>query len=525
MTFVSFSFFVFVAVSLLVYFQMPQRYRWIVLLAVSLLFYVLVSGVLLVYLLLTAATTYAVARRIDGINEDSAALLKTAEKDEKKAIRAAATKQKRRWLAGVTVLNFGLLAVFKYQGMLSSGFSLIGKCFGVAVPDFAGSILMPLGVSFYTFQSIGYVIDTYRGKVTAERNFAKYLLFVSFFPQIVQGPIARYDDLAGQLYAGNGFDYQRVKFGAQLAAWGVFKKLVIADRLSILVGAVFNSYPAYTGRTLWMAVLFYTIQIYADFSGGIDIARGVGEMFGVTMAQNFERPYFSQSIAEFWRRWHMTLGGWCRDYIFYPLSLSKAFNQLSKKTRNRLGNRIGKLVPVILSQLIVFIIIGMWHGSQFKYIAFGLYHGAFIIGGILFEETFTKWHEKLHINPNSWWYQAFRILRTFLIVALGRFFSRAGSFMQAMSMLKQSFFPSSNPQPGPFALGMGQNEFLVLIIAMAVLLLVDILCERNVDIRAWIAARPMPIRWALYLCGVVSIVLLGVYGKKYDAAAFIYMRF
>ena len=525
MTFVSFSFFVFVAVSLLVYFLMPQKYRWIVLLAVSLLFYVMVSGVLLLYLLFTAATTYAAARKMSRINEDSAALLSTAESSEKKAIRGAATARKRRWLAGVAVVNFGLLVVFKYQGVLSSGASLLGKCFGIAVPDFAGSLLLPLGVSFYTFQSMGYVIDAYRSKVTAERNFLKYLLFVSFFPQIVQGPIARYDELAEQLYAGNGFDYQRVKFGAQLAAWGVFKKLVIADRTAILVNAVFGAYPEYTGRTLWIAVLFYTVQIYADFSGGIDIARGVGQMFGVTMAENFERPYFAQSIAEFWRRWHMTLGGWCRDYIFYPLSLSKGFNQLSKKTRKWLGNRIGKLVPVILSQLIVFIIIGMWHGSQFKYIAFGLYHGAFIIGGILFDETFAKWRDALHIKADSWWFQGFRILRTFLIVALGRFFSRAGSFLQAMSMLKQSFFPSSAPQPGPFALGMGKTELLVLGLAVLILFVVDILNERGVDLREWISARPMPIRWALYLCGVLSIVLLGVYGKKYDAAAFIYMRF
>ena len=525
MTFVSLSFFVFVAVSLLVYFLMPQRYRWMILLAVSLLFYVLVSGALLLYLLFTAATTYAVARKMEQLNLDGAALLSQAEKDEKKAIRAVTTKRKRRWLAAVTVVNFGLLAVFKYQGVLSSGFSLIGKCFGLSVPDFGGSILLPLGVSFYTFQSIGYVIDAYRGKAAAERNFFRYLLFVSFFPQIVQGPIGRYNDLAEQLYAGNGFDYQRVKFGAQLAAWGVFKKLVIADRAAILVNTVFGGYPDFTGRSLWIAVLFYTVQIYADFSGGIDIARGVGQMFGVTMAENFERPYFAQSIAEFWRRWHMTLGGWCRDYIFYPLSLSKAFNQLSKKTRNWLGNRVGKLVPVILSQLVVFLIIGMWHGSQFKYIAFGLYHGAFIIGGILLEEPMGKWLSKLHINPDSWWYQGFRVLRTFLIVALGRFFSRAGSFTQAMSMMKNCFFPSNAPHPGLFSLGMGKKELLLLGLAMLVLFVVDLLNERGVHLREWISARPMPLRWALYLCGVLSIILFGVYGTKYDAAAFIYMRF
>ncbi|MCH5351875.1 MAG: MBOAT family protein, partial [Acutalibacter sp.] len=251
MTFVSFSFFVFVAVSLLVYFLMPQRYRWIVLLAVSLLFYVLVSGALLLYLLFTAASTYAVALQMGKINGEGAALLSQAEKDEKKAIRALTTKRKRRWLAAVAVANFGLLAVFKYQGVLSSGISLIGKRFGIAVPDFGGSLLLPLGVSFYTFQSMGYVIDAYRGKVTAERNFLKHLLFVSFFPQIVQGPIGRYDELAEQLYAGNGFDYQRVKFGAQLAAWGVFKKLVIADRAAILVNTVFGGYPDFTGRSLW----------------------------------------------------------------------------------------------------------------------------------------------------------------------------------------------------------------------------------------------------------------------------------
>lgn len=524
MSFVSLSFFVFTAACAAVYFLSPKKARWAVLLGASLIFYWLVSGVLIVCLLLTAATTYSSALWVEKIQSNSVAACKDLDKSQRKEAKIAATKKCRWVLFGALALNFGFLVFLKYSGAFYSGLSALGGLWGFTVWDFTQSILFPLGVSFYTFQSIGYLFDVYRKKAAAEKNPLKLLLFVCFFPQIVQGPIGRWGDLAQQLFEGHDFDYRQAKFGAQLMAWGAFKKLVIADRAAVLVNTVFGSYPdPYHGPVLWVAVLFYTVQIYTDFSGGIDIARGVAQIVGVNMAENFERPYFAPTIAEFWRRWHMTLGAWCRDYIFYPLSLSRPLNRLSKKSRALLGNRVGKLVPVLLSQFVVFIVIGMWHGSQLKYIAFGLYHGFFIIGGILLEDPLARLSEKLRLNRNSRWFKGFQILRTFLIVMMGRFFSRAGSFKQALSMMGSCFVPAA--MPNLLGLGLNGREMLVLGLATALLFAVSAVQERGIIVREWLEKRPAPVRWLIYIAGIMGIVLFGAYGTQYDAAAFIYMGF
>jgi len=524
MSFVSLDFFGFLAVCFTAYFAVPKKWRWLVLLGASLIFYWLASGALIVCLLLTASTTYGAALWVEKILKDGAAASKDLDRQQKKE-RKAATTRKCRWVLFFTMaLNFGFLVFLKYNGTLYSALSALGGLWGFTVWDFTKSILFPLGVSFYTFQSMGYLFDVYRKKVSAEKNPLKLLLFVSFFPQIVQGPIGRWGELASQLFEGHGFDYRQAKFGAQLIAWGAFKKLVIADRATVLVNTVFGGYPEpYHGPVLWVAVLFYTVQIYTDFSGGIDIARGAAQMVGIHMAENFRRPYFAPTIAEFWRRWHITLGGWCRDYIFYPLSLSKPLNKLSKKSRELLGNRVGKLVPVLFSQFVVFIVIGMWHGSQFKYIAFGLYHGFFIIGGILLEEPLARLSEKLHLNRDAWWFRVFQVLRTFFIVTYGRFFSRAGSFTQALSMMGSCFVPAA--MPNLLSLGLGGREMLVLALATGVLFLVSLLQEQGVALREWVENRPGPVRWLIYFAGVLSILLLGAYGTQYDATAFIYMGF
>lgn len=524
MSFVSLSFFLFVAVFGTVYFVVPKKLRWTVLLGASLIFYWLVSGLLIFCLLATAATTYGGALWVERVLQSSASAAKSLEREQRRAAKALAVRKCRWILLGVMGLNFGFLAFLKYSGALFAGLSGLGGLLGFAVPDFTRSILFPLGVSFYTFQSMGYLFDVYRGKTAAERNPLKFLLFVSFFPQIVQGPISRWKDLAPQLFEGHSFDYRQAKFGAQLMAWGAFKKLVIADHAAVLVNTVCGGYPEpYHGPVLFLAALFYSLQIYTDFSGGIDIARGVAQMLGITMTENFERPYFAATIADFWRRWHMTLGGWCRDYIFYPLSLSKPFNKLSKWGRNRLGNRVGKLLPVLCSQLIVFLIIGMWHGSQFKYIAFGLYHGAFIIGGILLEEPLSRLTDRLHIDRNAWWFRGFQILRTFLIVTFGRYFSIAGSFRQALSMLGSTF--RSAAVPGLFTLGLTAREMGILGLASLGLFAVSLLQEKGLVLRDWVEKRPAPLRWLIYFAGVMSIVIFGAYGTQYDATAFIYMGY
>lgn len=522
MSFVSLGFFVFVAVSFFAYFLFPKKWRWTVLLAASLIFYWLASGVLLVCLLATAMSTYGCALWVERILRRSAEASKDLDRTQRKARKAVAVKKCRWVLAGVLALNFGYLAYLKYNGILYRGLCALGGLWGFTPWDLTQSVLFPLGVSFYTFQSMGYVIDVYRGKVRAERNPLRLLLFVSFFPQIVQGPISRYGQLADQLYEGNDFNYQNAKYGAQLMVWGVFKKLVIADRAAVLVDAVFGAYPGCQGGVLWLGVLFYSFQLYGDFSGGIDIARGVAQIFGIDLEDNFRRPSFATSIDDFWRRWHITLGAWTRDYIFYPLSLSKGMTKASKKVREKLGNRIGKLFPVIVSQFIVFIIIGMWHGSEVKYIGFGLYHALLITAGILFEEPLHRLTDKLHVRRDSWWFHGFQILRTFVLVMYGRFFSRALSFRQSVSMMGACFLPWAVPEG--FQFGLVPQDYWVLGVALLVLFVVEVFQERGVVLRDWLSQRPAPLRWAVYVLGLMIVLIFGAYGKSYIASDFIYMR-
>lgn len=259
---------------------------------------------------------------------------------------------------------------------------------------------MPLGLSYFIFQSVGYVIDVYRGKLPAQKNPLKYGLFVSFFPQMVQGPISRYDQLAPQLLAERSLDWRDLKFGIQLCLWGYFKKLVIADRAAVLVNAVITENCPYGGAVIASGILFYCIQLYCDFSGGIDITRGVARMFGIDMAENFRRPIFAMSLTEYWRLRHITLGAWMRDYVFYPLSLSKAFGRLSRWARTHIRGTGGKIFATSLATFIVYLIIGIWHGANFRYIAFGLWNGVLITASLLLERTFLRWKSALHTTIN-----------------------------------------------------------------------------------------------------------------------------
>lgn len=260
----------------------------------------------------------------------------TLSREDKKAYKESLRRKKRWVLFLILLLDFGMLAVVKYSNFaienINSVLGLMGK-----EPIGLLGMGLPLGISFFTFQSVSYAIDVYQGKYECEKNIFKMGLFVSFFPQLLQGPIGRYDRLGKQLYSGHSFNLKNVEYGLQRIGWGLFKKVVIADRAAVLVLNVFNNYEAYSGFHYIMAVLMYSVDLYMDFSGGIDIVIGAAQMFGITMDENFRQPYFSKSIGEFWRRWHITLGTWMKDYIFYPMSLSKKMNKFGKWERSTLA--------------------------------------------------------------------------------------------------------------------------------------------------------------------------------------------
>ena len=340
MSFASLAFFVFLACLMAVYFLVPKKVRWVVLLVASYVYIVLNSWQTVVFLLLASGAVFGAALKIEQIQAGYSAQLEENRKvwtaDEKKARKKQNQRAKRAWLTGAIVLVFGLLVVLKYANFGISNVNALLRLVGVpAIPQV--SWVLPLGISFYTLQVSGYLIDVYRGKYAADRNFFKFMLFTSWFPQLVQGPIGRHDALAQQLTQGHDFNWRRAKSGALRMLWGYFKKLVIADRIAMIVAPIFADFAVegYFGTYIWVAVLLYSFQIYADFSGGMDIVIGMSEIFGIRMTENFRRPMLAGSVAEFWQRWHITLGGWMRDYLFYPLALSGAFGKLGKKLRKR----------------------------------------------------------------------------------------------------------------------------------------------------------------------------------------------
>lgn len=537
MSLFSLTFIVFLLALLVIYFCIPKRMQWICLLVASYIFYAWAGPVYLAYLLFATLCTFLVGRWLQNLNDRHAREARELQDGthprgggSKKELKALYTKKKRRALALGLVANFAVLAVVKYAdfaiGNLNALFSLVGVDASIGFLNIA----LPLGISFYTFQSSGYLIDLYRGKIQADRNVFRYALFVSYFPQIIQGPIGRYHELAHQLFEPHSFDYTRIKFGAQRMLWGFFKKMVIADRIVVVVNEVFNNYAeqGYGGIIIFLAVLLYSIQIYADFSAGMDIVCGVSQMLGIELAENFRRPFMAKSVAEFWQRWHITMGAWMRDYLFYPLALSKPFNNMSKKLRKRGGQYAAKVIPTCLASFIVFVLIGVWHGASWKYVVYGLYQAVFVSTATLFEPFYAKCRAFFHIKPERFSFRCFQTLRTIFLITIGRYLSRAVSFMTAARMFKATV-TVWNPwvlfDGTLYELGLDMKNFQFMILMIALLFLVGFLQEKGYHLRETIARQGIVFRWAIYLAAIFGIIIFGMYGPGFEAANFIYQGF
>ena len=536
MTMVSLAFIGFIIAVCTVYFIAPKKYRWTVLLAASIAFYFLNSKWLVLVLAATSLFTFFMGRLIGGVLKKGKRYLEDAgaalSKEEKKAYKDKNKRAARRILAlGVVVVICALLFL-KYHNFFADNANAILALIGAGKPIPTLNLLLPLGISFYTLQAVAYMTDVYRGKIEADRNPAKFMLFMSFFPQIIQGPIPRHGQLAKQLYEGHDFDYERFCFGWQLVLWGIIKKLVIAERLALPVNELFGNHAEYSGPILFLAALMYGVQIYADFSGGMDIARGVSQMLGIELELNFSQPFFAKSIEDFWRRWHITMGTWMRDYVFYPLSLSKAFTKLGRGSRKLFGAYMGKRLPSFLAMFIVYFLVGFWHGPEWKYVAFGLWNGLFIMVSILLEKVYAKSRELLKIKESAFAFRAFRIVRTLIIVSFGRYFSRAADLSGALSMFKSTFRGFSQILSFKSIIcdinggGMkGYANIGIVVFAVIILFIVGYLHEKGFSIRKYIAKQKLPVRWAIYLAAFVFLIICGIYGPEYNAADFIYQGF
>jgi D-alanyl-lipoteichoic acid acyltransferase DltB (MBOAT superfamily) len=529
MLFTSFAFVAFAAITALLYFVVPGRIQWCVLLLASYIFYLFAGWEYVFFLIYTTTVTYLTARLMQKRADEEKAYLDSMrdqmDKAAKKAYRAKEKKRRFRILVCGLLLGFGLLAVLKYTAFAVESFNSVLSLFGnsrVRVP----SLLLPLGISFYTFQSMGYLIDVYRQKdVRAESNFFKLALFVSFFPQIVQGPISRFKDLGAQLLAQRRFDSMSFRRGILRVAWGFFKKIVVADTAMIAVKALVSSPEQYQGIYVLMLILLYSVQIYGDFTGGIDITIGYAELLGIRIAENFNRPFSSKSVEEYWKRWHITMGTWFQDYVFYPLSICKPMQKLSTWSRGK-SVAVGKRLPVYIATLATWFLTGLWHGAGWNFIVWGLLNGIVILISREMMPLWRRFWKKYPRLCESKGWNLWRMVRTFLLMGLIRSldcYRNVGTTFRLWGSMLTKWNVGEIFTGGLNSFGLKTADWCVLAVGVAIIATVSHL-GREVPVRERIAKRPVAV--CAVLCGLILLIaVFGAYGIGYDSTQFIYNQF
>ena len=520
MTFLSGGFLLLVLGLLIIYYVLPKRFRYLVLLAGSVVFYALAGRGYLPFLCITVLSVYFTARLLGQSLEKQKAYVAEHKKElPKEALNAYKRTENRKrniLFLGCLLLNLGLLAALKYTSFILSA---------VRAP-FEVHWVLPLGISFYTFQSVGYLIDVKRGKYAPEGNLLRYALFASFFPQMVQGPISRYDMLSKTLYDGADLDLDRLGRGLVRILWGAAKKLLVADRLAPALALLFGSEAgSYRGGWVLLGMVLYALRLYADFTGGIDMALGVGELFDVTLPENFDRPYLSKNIEEYWTRWHMTMGSWFRDYVFYPLNVSKTFLKWTKKLRTRFGDSFLSRLPLYTATLIVWLATGVWHGAGWNFALWGLTNGVVIIASLTLKPLYDRFHGRFPALKGTGGYGAFQVLRTFLLMCLIRLwdcYAGPGGVWRAFSSLFTTFNYGA-VFSGLSILGLTASAWAI-VLCMAALMLFISLAKGEGSFRA----KYLNDGWKLWMIAAVLLIaclLLGAYGPGYTASDFIYGQF
>ncbi len=485
MNFNSLAYLAFLAANILLYYLLPGKLRNFQLLTASYYFYMCWNPKYALLMLFSTAVTYACGLLVD----------------------KSVWGKRKLWLALSFAVNLAILFFFKYfnfaSGLLNRAFTFLGL--GLESP--ALNVLLPVGISFYTFQALGYTVDVYRKDVEAERNFIDYALFVSFFPQLVAGPIERSGNILHQLKEPHPFRLENLRDGMLPMVWGLFKKMVLADNLAVAVNAVYNSPQSRTGVEFALATVAFAVQIYCDFSAYSDIARGSAKMMGFDLMENFRCPYLAVSIQDFWRRWHISLSSWFKDYLYFPLGGSRC-----SKSRH------------LLNIMIVFAVSGLWHGAALTFVAWGLLNGLYQVISKLLQPVREKAFAALRIREDSKWLRAVRVLITFCLTNLAWVLFRANSLSDAAHIFRAIFSVPFTGLSCDFSVfGLSVRALLALAVFSALLFVLDwFIAEKKLPEKI---NRTLVLRYAVYFVLIAAILIFGSYGDGYDPQDFVYFQF
>ena len=495
MLFNSLHFLVFFPVVVLIFLIIPGKFRSMWLLVSSYYFYMSWNPKYALLMAFSTVSTYFTGLFLDKVSEKA---------EEKNEIR-----YKKLCVAVSFFINLGILFFFKYFDFALENVNRVLEALNVTVLEKPFDVLLPVGISFYTFQALGYTVDVYRGDIKAEKNLIRYALFVSFFPQLVAGPIERSENLLVQIQTIEKkrlWNKERIRDGLLLMLWGFFQKLMIADRAAIAVNAVYNQYHAFGGGEIILATLLFAFQIYCDFDAYTNIARGAARVCGFELMANFRQPYFATSIADFWRRWHVSLSSWFRDYLYIPLG----------------GSRVSALRNW-MNLMLTFLVSGAWHGASWHFILWGGLHGAYQVAGKWKNSLLNRIRTVLGIEKEVCLPKLLQMAVTFAMVVFAWMLFRVNSLRDLKEMLlivvKQPFVKDFA------AMNMSKVEWVLLLISLTILMLVDILQSKNISVNRLIVNRPAVVRVLFYTAGIGSIVIFGVYGVAYDASQFLYFQF
>ena len=518
MTITSFSFLLLVAVGLLVYYILPKSWQWVELLAISLFFYYFAATpYTILYLVVSTMTAYCstmiIARIRGGERSDS------------------------RSVVIITLLAIGINVaiwfVVKGYDFWTIGLRLLFRFFNNSTLDALLNVrfVAALGMGYYTLQVVAYIIDCYWQTIEPQKNPLKLFLFVSFFPQLITGPISRYAQLE-VLYQKHSYQDLNITHGAQRVLWGFFKKLVLAERVGIIVTGITSQLSTYTGFYTWIAILLYPLQLYADFSGCMDIVLGVAEMFGIQMAENFRNPFFSRTVQEFWQRWHITLGVWAKDYLLYPLLKTKCFAKLGKVSKKKFGKRLGKFLPTMAGMFVLWMALGIWHGGARYIVGVSLWYWMLLILGEWFSPVLQRLVKALGIRTDNFSWHMFQSIRTYLLVSIGMVFFNMG-IRGGIALIRQAVSVVTGGTANPriffdrsiLNLGVSILDIYIIVIAVFLLVTVAVLREKYGYARNWMDKQGVVFRWSVWLILFFIVLVFGKYDSGHEASKFIYQGF